>query len=325
MLRRIALSLSLAAALPATSMAAPEPAQQGLEQVQEQAMQQAREQAGPEQDSYRQKLREIITREDREPEMPQEIDAYVKFMPKTGARELSGSLAVVDSATEYSIDLKAFDRIPVQLSLTTEYIGIDNSTEVKLPTALTGISTGFQVTLPFPWTDKAYLRLRTAPAIYGENWHASSSSFRIPSQVFGIYQPNEQWTFILGVAVYPDFETKVVPIAGAIYIPNDKWAFNIVPPRPTVSYFLNDKITLFLEGEINAGEFQVNKDGDKKAIVAYDAMNLGTGITYDFNQNVHASFSLGGVFNRKFQYRESLGKVNIKDGLYSQLRMEVNF
>lgn len=274
-------------------------------------------------EEFRQKLESVIT-EEKEEELPQELDSYIRYIPNRGVNALSGKVAIMAASSEYSYALKAFDKLPVEFSLDTQYIGIENTTGVELPAHLMGLSTGIETTLPFFKFNQTYLRVKFSPSFYGDDWSFPASSFRIPLRSFLIYQPNDKWTYILGVAVYPDFENKVWPILGFIYKPNDKLTFNIVPERPNISYSFNERVTLFLEGGSSYDEFEVDKDNLKNVVLSYKEIHLGTGIKYKFNKFIQTSISAGGIFNRSLKYRESLGKVNIKDSVYTEFRVEVD-
>jgi hypothetical protein len=122
----------------------------------------------------------------------------------------------------------------------------------------------------------------------------------------------------------PGYEEQLAPIAGVIYKPNDKLTFNLVPTRPTITYALNDKVTLFGEGGLSGGEFKITKDDLKGLTLAYNEIHMGGGIQYKINKFIQSSLSVGGMFDRSLKYRDSLGKVTIKDGLYTEFRVEIN-
>jgi long-subunit fatty acid transport protein len=110
---------------------------------------------------------------------------------------------------------------------------------------------------------------------------------------------------------------------GFIYQPNDRLSFNIVPKRPNVSYKLNDKLTVFAEAGMSYEEYEVTKDDLKNVVLRFKEDRLGTGIKYKFNKFIESSVTVGGVFNRSLKYRDSLGKVDIKSGFYSEFRVEI--
>jgi hypothetical protein len=249
-------------------------------------------------------------------------DSYFRYMPSRKADSQSGKIEIMEADSEYSYAFKAFDKLPVKFSLDNKYIGIENTTGVELPAYLVGLTTDIETTLPFFNLDKTYLRLGISPSFYGDDWDFEASQFRIPSRYFLIHSLNDQWTFIAGVAVYPDFETKVWPILGFIYKPNDKLTFNIVPRRPNISYLLNEKIALFAEGGNSFGEYEVTKDNLENVVLQYKEMHIGAGLKYKVNKAVEASVSAGGMFGRSLKYRDSLGKVEIKDGAYAEFRLE---
>lgn len=254
-----------------------------------------------------------------------QVDSYVRYIPSRSVDAMSGKVEIIESGAEYSYEFKAFDKLPVKLSLNNNYIGIEDSLDsVELPAHLVGLTTDIETTLPFFHFNKTYLRLGISPAFYADDWDFPSSSFRIPSRYFLIYQPDAKWTFLYGVAVYPDFENEVLPIIGFIYKPNDKLAFNIVPKRPNITYFINDRMSLFAEGGTSLNsEFEVTRDNTKNVVLRYKEARLGGGIKFKFNQYIQSSISAGGLFNRSLKYRDGQGKVNIKDGLYTEFRVEI--
>lgn len=254
----------------------------------------------------------------------QTVDSYFRFMPSRSLKAQAGEIRMVESGSEYKREFKVGNKLPVKFSLSNNYIGIENTSSLELPKRLVGLSVDIETTVPFLSLEDIYLRLGLSPSFYGDDWDFSASEFRIPSRAFFIYLPDKKWVFLFGLAVYPDFERKLLPVLGFIYRPNHKLAFNITPKRPNISYLLNDKITLFAEaGSSFNSEFEVAKGALKSAVLGYSEKHLGLGAKYKFNKFTEASVSAGGSFGRYLKYRDSLGKANIKNGAYAEFRLKI--
>src|SRR5580704_16506391 len=78
----------------------------------------------------------------------QKLDTYARYVPSRSAQEQSGKVGIIESEFEYAYQLKAFDKLPVKFSIGSQYIGINNSTAVKLPAHLTAATAGIETTLP---------------------------------------------------------------------------------------------------------------------------------------------------------------------------------
>lgn len=252
------------------------------------------------------------------------LDSYLRYLPSRSAAAMPGKVGITEAGSEYSYEFKAFDKLPMKFSLGNNYIGIENTTEVELPAHLIGLTTDIETTLPFFNFNNTYLRFGVSPSFYSDDWDFPASSFRIPARLCIIYQPNSQWTFLTGILVSFDFENAVLPILGLIYKPNDRLTFNLAPKRPNITYLINDRVTLFAEGGSSlTSEFEVTKDNLENVVLRYREMHLGAGLKYQFNKFIQSSVSAGAVFNRSLKYRDSLGKVNIKDGAYAEFRLEL--
>lgn len=269
---------------------------------------------------YPQRMKKVVSVEE---EPAQKLETFYHFMPSSGANDQSGRITVQESAFEYSYQLKAFGKLPVEFGLGADYINIKNSTVVKVPAKLTEIAFGVNTTLPVPFTKKTYFRIGVSPQFASDNWNLRSNSFSIPVNSLLIYQPNDKLTLIAGTIITASGKDKFTPYGGLIYDPGNEWLFEIIPPRPVITYTLNDKVDLFTEFNITNSDFKVTKDGYRGAELEYKDMRAGFGTVYKFNKYIQASLSAGGVFNRWLKYRDSLGKVDIKSGAYVELRVEV--
>lgn len=255
-----------------------------------------------------------------------QVDTYLRYIPSRSVDAQSGKVEIIDSQAEYSYEFKVFEKLPLKFSLGTEYIGIEDTVTVELPSHLVGLTTDIETTLPFFNFNSTYFRLGVSPSFYADDWEFSTSDFRIPSRYFLIFKPNTKLTLIGGIAVYPDFESEVLPILGFIYQPNDRLKFDIVPRRPNISYLVSEKITLFLEGGSSFNqEFEVERNNLEGAVLSYRETHLGSGLKFKLNKFMRGSISLGAVLNRSLKYRDNQGKVDIKDGLYTEFRLESTF
>jgi len=274
---------------------------------------------------YRQKLSsDIVAVEQKEEEFKNEVDSYVRFIPGRSLSSQPGKISVIESAAEYNYNFKPFDQLPIQLGVGTGNVNIntDDAVPVSLPTQLAGVTFGAETTVPCFKLDKTYLRFGIMPSFYSDNWNFKANSFNLSSVAMIIYQPNKMLTLIAGFASLPGFEDPILPIVGLIYKPNDKLTFNLIPDRPNISYCLTDRFTVFVEGNTSGGEYKVTKDG-LKATLSYNELHAGAGMKFKVNKYIDASLSAGRLFNHYLKYRDSLGKVNIKDSLYSEFRIEM--
>ncbi len=247
------------------------------------------------------------------------------FLPSSDVSTPSGRVRISQESAGCSYELKAFGSLPVKFSLDGRYTGIDNTSPVDLPAHLNALETGLETTLPFFNLESAYLRFGLNPSFYGDSWDFTAYDFRIPARVVGIYRPSDTWTWVAGVAVYPEFQCTAFPVFGLIYKPDDVWTFHLVPQRPHINYKLNQRVVLFAEGAGGFGEYEVDKDGYKSAVLQYKEIRAGGGLEYKINDSLTGVFSTGGVFNRALKYRDSLGKVVIEDGMYVSARLQARF
>ncbi|MFH0935524.1 MAG: hypothetical protein V1828_01475 [Candidatus Omnitrophota bacterium] len=290
--------------------------------VMEEALAAAANEALPE---FRKKLELAISEEKEGEDMtPFTYETYVRYLPKSKVSKQSGKVGVIDTMSEYSYEYKVFGKLPLEFSFQHQYINVNNSTVVKLPAHLTAFSFGVDATFPFLNVKDTYFRIGVSPSFNTDNWSFYENSFRIPQRYFAIYKPDDKFTAILGLAVFPRYETVFLPIFGVIYKPNDKWLFDLIPSRPTINYNINKKLTVFAEYGGTMEEFVVTKDDIKGTPLQYDEQHAGAGVRYNFNDNIMASLALGGKFGHKLQYRDSLGKVQVGSGFYTEFRVEVD-
>ncbi|MCU0652225.1 MAG: DUF6268 family outer membrane beta-barrel protein [Candidatus Omnitrophica bacterium] len=274
---------------------------------------------------YRQKLGKVITMEDEENKVGFEADSYARYMPTRSLVSQPGKISVTKAASEFSYAFKAFGELPVEFAIGGENVDINtnDAVPVSLPSHLTELTFGAEATLPAFGLEKTYIRLGITPAFYSSNWNFKANSFNFGSHALVIYQATDKLTLVAGVSVSPGFEDPITPFGGLIYKPNDKLTFDLVPTRPAITYQINDRIAVFGEAGFEGSEFKVSKDGYTGAALSYNEVHFGGGIKFSVNKYIDTYLSCGRMINHYFKYRDSLGKVDMKDNTYSEFRVEV--
>lgn len=272
---------------------------------------------------FRQKLERAVTL-GQEDEFPLEADSFFRYVPVSSAHDQAGKVGITHSASEFSYTYKAFGQLPIEFSLNGEYIdaNANDALVVSLPSHLTATEFAVQATVPFFNINNTYLRVKLQPGFYSDNWNFRPNSFRLDNYTYLIYQPDEKWVFVCGVGSSPGTEDPVFPIAGVIYKPNEKLAFNIIPSTPNISYAINKCATVFVNGGFSSNEYKVLKDGYRGAALQYNEIHAGGGIKLSINKYLDAYLGSGYMFNRYLKYRDSLGKVNLENNIYSEFRIE---
>jgi hypothetical protein len=226
---------------------------------------------------------------------------------------------------EYSYEHKFFDKLPVTFSIGNDAMFINKKGPVSLPAHLVVITTDIETMLPLFGLKGVYVGAGISPSFYSDNWSFEASSFRLPSRGFVAYQPDDKWTIVGGVAVFPRLKYPVWPIFGVIYKPVKELTFNLVSEDPSIVYSLNDKIALFAEGNYTYDEYEVDRDAAKNVILRYQDGYAGGGVEFKFSKFTKAALIAGGIFDRSLKYRDGGGKTDLRGGFYTELRMMSEF
>jgi hypothetical protein len=87
--------------------------------------------------------------------------------------------------------------------------------------------------------------------------------FRLEAHVMGIYAHSPTLRFALGVAFGEDFgDPQAFPLGGVYWRATDALVFNLIIPKPQVTYALNSDLRFFLLAEPAGGQWNVGEEDE---------------------------------------------------------------
>ena len=248
-------------------------------------------------------------------------------MPPAEVQAQPGEVAVTESSSRIGYETKIRGRLPLAVSFSAAHIDVyqdEAVTAVPLPSHLDAQELDVTGTIYMPFIDRddVYLRVGVTPAFYTDG-DFDSGAFRLSSRIFGIYRPDERWTWVAGLIARPDFDREVVPVLGFIYRPDERWEVNFASLSPSVSFRASDRVTWFTLVRLLSAEYEIENQGGR--VLRYRGWSAGAGIRYRIADAVQVQTSLGGAFNRRFEYEDGEGKVVLDDGVYADIRVTAEF
>jgi hypothetical protein len=156
----------------------------------------------------------------------------------------------------------------------------------------------------------AFLYLR--PGFYTED-RFDISSFDIPvtlGRVF-VLQPDRLYLVAGATGAGLRGQFPVLPIGGLIWKPADRWNVFLVPPEPRVSYAVNRKLDVFVNGQLIGGSFRTHRDTSlrpsrlRNAALDYTEYRAGAGLEYRCTPTVSVAVNGGYTFQRRFNFERA--------------------
>lgn len=171
--------------------------------------------------------------------------------------------------------------------------------------------------------------IQVQPGFYTEN-NFESSSFDAPITIGRIFvlQPDKLYTFIGVNSSFLRGRFPVIPLAGLIWMPNDKWKFLGILPEPRVIYSPCDKLDLWVGGQLTGGSFRTDRNDTivphklSNAQVDYSDYRVGGGLIYSPCNAI--SINLGGGYSIQRSFDFYRADVTYKTDPAPYLRLEFN-
>lgn len=241
-------------------------------------------------------------------------------------------LASYDASVKFPT-FPLFGPPPPFINIGFSYTDIDAPTVLGLPTEL------FETELGLAWmrriNERWMMRFMAGASFATDGNNSTSDAWRFRGGVFALYRRNPEWTWTFGAMALGRNDLPVVPAIGVIYQPNPAIRFDLIMPRPRISFLLADNgprqqwgylgaalngTTWGVEGA-NRTDDQLTY-GDFRAVIGWESTpTQERGMPFTRGRKWGAE--IGYVFSRDFEWENDGSKIRLADTL--MLRGSVSF
>lgn len=174
--------------------------------------------------------------------------------------------------------------------------------------------------------------LQVKPGFYTEN-RFDSASFDAPITLGRIFvlQTDHLYLFTGLNASFLRGRFPVIPLAGLIWMPNDKWKVLGMLPEPRVIYSPNDKWDFWAGGELIGGSFRTDRNNAifptklNGAEVDYSEYRVGGGLIYSPGNNVSIDLGGGYAIRREFDFHRAGIRYKADGAPYLRVEFKAKF
>ena len=248
------------------------------------------------------------------------ITTYTRYLTPATVPSQPGNISILEAGGESTYNFKILDKLPMSISASIDYIGIDKSIPRPLPNSLMNIGITLETKLPLLNIKNTYLGVSINPSFATDIHCIGAKSFLMPTRFVLIYIPNKQFTFICGPEILTDFNDDTQIVGGMIYTPTDKITVSLTTDYPHMLYKINDKFDFtVVEGQwVLYNQYKVRLDTNDNVLMKYREAWIGSGFHFHPTKHIDTSFSAGGVFNRQLKFYSAGEKIDINKGFYLQ-------
>ena len=168
-----------------------------------------------------------------------------------------------------------------------------------------GLDLALQTTSPHGCT----FEFGFTPGIATDFAHSiGSDAIQLDGRAVAYWRTSQQWMWVLGATYWDRVDDIVLPYAGGVWTPNDRWEFRLIFPKPRISLFLGTPngvpTWMYAEAEYNVESYEIGIDpmlGDDTTKVQFNDIRVVGGFRWEAGWIT--TFIEGGyVFERQVDY-----------------------
>jgi hypothetical protein len=210
---------------------------------------------------------------------------------------------------------------------------LDAPDTLDLPSSLHEFSLGLAWMRPI--NERWLARFTLSSAFASDLANTGSDAWQLRGGGFGIYRPNEQWSFALGAMATGRDDIPVFPAVGAIWEPSPWLKVNLMMPNPRVSWLWGElgrhQSWAYFGGGIGGGTWAYDRDTRRADRLNYREWRLVVGWELTPPQPPGTFRPTGPTFNaevgyilgRRFEFDSAAPDISIDDALL--LRTAISF
>jgi hypothetical protein len=165
----------------------------------------------------------------------------------------------------------------------------------NLPSQVYALTTDFQVEQPV--SRKLSFTFGATPGLYTDWNNLTSEAVRVPARLFASYVVSPKLILIGGVVYTAQPELPIIPAAGLIWNPSEKWRVDLIAPRPRLVYRWNDQLQVYGQFSFEASTYAI-RTMDRDDLLEYRDFRVSLGTEWTTKQKVRLYSEVGAAFAR---------------------------
>jgi hypothetical protein len=201
---------------------------------------------------------------------------------------------------------------------------LDNAGALDIPTTLYDAGVEFRHLRKFgagPWA----MDVAATVGYYSDFEQGSGDALRISGRGIGVYESSPATKWLLGVAYLNRAGASVLPVFGVIHEANPDLRFDLIFPRPRVSWrtagsATGDEGWLYLGGEFGGGVWSVTRPSTGELdLINYSDWRLLAGYERKITGGLSRRYEVGYVFQRELEYESATADASLDDTLFARV------
>ena len=189
---------------------------------------------------------------------------------------------------------------------------LNGPSSTDLPARLYDFSV--EADLYVPVNDRWTLNFAAAPSVFSD-LQATQNAFRMVGRGMAFYRWSPQLQLAGGFVYLGRKDIAALPAAGFIYTPSDDMKYDIMFPKPRISYRYHHTSErerwVYASGELGGGSWAVRRTSGVDDVASYRDFQLLLGIEQKQTKALNWQFEGGFVFGRKLKYLSKLGDTSL--------------
>ncbi len=153
-----------------------------------------------------------------------------------------------------------------------------------------------------PLTERLGLSLGVTPGLYGDFQELNSDAFQITGWGMGDFALSPRWTLVGGVAVVRQLESRVLPVGGLIWSPNEATRVELVVPRIRLARRVRSSaggdLWAYAAGQFGGGSWAITLDDGTTTLLTYNDLRVVLGAEWVATNRLSGVAEIGYVFSR---------------------------
>jgi hypothetical protein len=246
------------------------------------------------------------------------LSIAAEMQAQANALQLS-TLQVGISVPTYPI----FGPPPPIVNLGLVYTDVDSPSTFGLPQEL------YEARMGMAWirrfNERWTVRLMAGTSFATDRLNTSSDAWQFRGGVFGIYQKNPRWTWTFGAIALGRNDLPVLPAVGLIYQPHSRLRFDLLMPRPRISWMITESNERqqwsYIGAGLNGTTWGVQRDdgtndqltyGDVRFVIGWESTpKKEPGVP--FTRGRKMAVEAGYVISRDFEWESSASIIDLDD------------